>query len=228
VILEEPTTDAKKLLRTIVEMHFHGEDRKDMLRKIIPVIRTGRYIVEDPGRLHQFQDDVIYFEDNFDGIGLWPLPVGEDQESVTVANSLNKRIVNFLLTPIEQGTAYVTLWTSSIWSVDALSLRLQNFDTLYYGPYRWAYVFALLLAGSIFLIYYVLSFWVFELGVFFQAHPWVRLFFFIPAGLLLLIFLLVDPITQNLGNWKFVLVVVLVLVSLVVQREKSKQEAHFP
>jgi hypothetical protein len=72
VLIEEPTTDAKKELRLDVERgELHGIERELLLRSIIPVIQF------DGRNWKQLEDDVVYFKSNFGGIGFWPLAVNE-------------------------------------------------------------------------------------------------------------------------------------------------------
>ncbi|MBE7525918.1 hypothetical protein HS096_06485 [candidate division WWE3 bacterium] len=68
VLIEEPTTDSKKKLRLDIENgELHGTERGMLLRNIIPVIEF------DGKNWKQLEDDVVYFKDNFGGIGFWPL-----------------------------------------------------------------------------------------------------------------------------------------------------------
>lgn len=69
VLIEEPTTDSKKRLRLELEAALHGADREKVLRQVIPVITF------DQDNWQQLEDDIIYFKDNFGGIGFWPLNV---------------------------------------------------------------------------------------------------------------------------------------------------------
>lgn len=87
VLLEEPTTDSKKALRSEIEKALHGEDRVRILRDIIPVIEF------DGVSWPQLEDDIIYFDDNFGGIGFWPLPTrqGAVQEKDSIDNLLIDR-----------------------------------------------------------------------------------------------------------------------------------------
>lgn len=66
VLLEEPTTDTKKLLRSEVEDATLGQERAALLRRIIPVINFNGLAWP------QLEDDLIYFDDNFGGVGFWP------------------------------------------------------------------------------------------------------------------------------------------------------------
>jgi hypothetical protein len=84
VLLVEPTTLTKKSLRNDIEMGFSGEERRTVLRKTIPVIHPTKADA-DPG---QFGDDLIYFEDNFGGVGLWPIPGRSAEELNSQAESV--------------------------------------------------------------------------------------------------------------------------------------------
>ena len=72
ILLSEPTTDSKKALRLSTEdpntTVLKGSNRKFFLRNLIPVIS---YVGANP---LQFADDLVYFSDNFNGVGLWDLP----------------------------------------------------------------------------------------------------------------------------------------------------------
>ena len=90
VFLERPTSRAKKVLRARVESSFKGEERIQVLRALIPVVPPGANAPLEPHQSDglvalatsetnsygQFRDDIVYFQDNFDGIGFWPAPVG--------------------------------------------------------------------------------------------------------------------------------------------------------
>ncbi|PSJ18958.1 hypothetical protein [Nitrosomonas supralitoralis] len=74
VLIEEPTTNAKKKLRFDIEhSELHGVERGLLLRNIIPVIQF------DGRNWKQLEDDVVYFKDNFGGIGFWPLMIDKPE-----------------------------------------------------------------------------------------------------------------------------------------------------
>lgn len=87
VLLHQPVTEKKKWLRLAIENEFRGEQRRDVLRKILPVISSNvhegkpdeRTLCnennEDP--YWQLQHDLTYFRDNFRGVALWPLPTSK-------------------------------------------------------------------------------------------------------------------------------------------------------
>lgn len=76
VYLDRPTTESKTQLREIVEIAFPGLQRIQVLRSIIPILpseanrKTSRD--DSDGEFVQFKDDILYFQDNFGGVGLWP------------------------------------------------------------------------------------------------------------------------------------------------------------
>lgn len=84
VFLQRPTTNTKKQLRARMETGvFQGIDRTRVLRRIIPVIPPGGHenILQsavtptaEPAPFSQFKDDLVYFQDNFAGVGFWPTP----------------------------------------------------------------------------------------------------------------------------------------------------------
>ena len=119
LFMERPTTDAKKELRYRMEQGlFKGEVRREVLRSIIPVVPpSGHALVRtsatpgNPDRTEgpefsQFDDDVVYFKDNFSGIGFWPMldPAGKETAQITeiLAKYFNKTRLPAALTPIAE------------------------------------------------------------------------------------------------------------------------------
>ncbi|SEN77213.1 hypothetical protein SAMN05428959_10350 [Duganella sp. CF517] len=66
VLLEEPTTEIKKQLRSEVEDATMGQARAALLRRMVPVVNFNGIAWA------QLEDDLIYFDDNFGGVGFWP------------------------------------------------------------------------------------------------------------------------------------------------------------
>lgn len=67
VLMNEPSSDAKRQLRAEIEADsaLHGADRADFLRSILPVWHF------DDRNFQQLEDDVVYSRDNFGGVGFW-------------------------------------------------------------------------------------------------------------------------------------------------------------
>lgn len=91
VLVNEPSSDAKKQLRLDVENErgLHGADRAEFLRSMVPVLTF------DQRNWQQFEDDIVYASDNFGGLGLWApdfanlaLPLGNLQQSCAQSKQL--------------------------------------------------------------------------------------------------------------------------------------------
>ena len=65
VLIEEPTSNDKKMLRQNIENALHGEQRQLLLRHVVTVLTF------DGHNKNQLRDDIIYAKDNFGGIGFW-------------------------------------------------------------------------------------------------------------------------------------------------------------
>ncbi len=91
VFINEPTTDTKKKLRSKIENEFSGKERMQVLRKVIPVITPIGHEKDPLGSYKQFKDDLIYFNNNFAGIGLWPVPLisGDDSDADAIATAID-------------------------------------------------------------------------------------------------------------------------------------------
>lgn len=98
LFLEEPTTDAKKILRSKIEDEFSGAQRMVVLRKVIPVISPYGHENDLRGPYTQFDDDLIYLKNNFSGVALWPLPMAADPDAALVSQRL---IENFGMDDVE-------------------------------------------------------------------------------------------------------------------------------
>ncbi|MCY4180054.1 MAG: hypothetical protein OXD48_07230, partial [Litoreibacter sp.] len=93
LFLERDTSDTKKGLRFRMEQGlFQGEQRRRVLRSIIPVLPPTAHefvqtavkekrVADQRKTFSQFEDDVVYFNDNFGGIGFWPVPKQNDPET---------------------------------------------------------------------------------------------------------------------------------------------------
>lgn len=71
VLLSEPSSDSKKQLRSTIEASpaLRGGDRRIFLRSVVPLLVLPQLDTQ------QYQDDLVYVQDNFDGIGFWPSPL---------------------------------------------------------------------------------------------------------------------------------------------------------
>lgn len=180
VFLQQPTSDAKKILRRNIEDEFRGAQRKAVLRKIVPVISPDGHADDPRGAFTQFTDDLIYFQDNFAGVGLWPLPLASDADMAAIKS----RIVE-LYSAAGDDDHIGGL-------VDQYMPGLCQFAC----PNRWAFRLAFDLLVAVLGIYALVAIWVCRLRSFYKQH----FLYFAAAGLTtLLIFiisLICDPYWQ--------------------------------
>ena len=84
VLMKEPTSRQKLLLRAGIENALFSTERVRVLRNVIPVVEY------DGVREGQLNDDIVYFRDNFGGIGFWPMPFANPKDEVEGATTANK------------------------------------------------------------------------------------------------------------------------------------------
>ena len=115
VMLGQPVSDLKKKLRLAVENEFQGEERIDVLRKILPVMPPNGHLeagkadagakwgsAADPYR--QLHHDLVYFRDNFRGVAFWPAVSGSAGEDAQVQSEvLKERLIGVFSRSLSQG-----------------------------------------------------------------------------------------------------------------------------
>ena len=67
VTLDPPYSDNLKLMRQNIESQFDGEDRRNALRSIIPVIHIEEFGEEYTRGM--LSDNLVYIQDNYGGLG---------------------------------------------------------------------------------------------------------------------------------------------------------------
>lgn len=93
VWLQQPTTDSKKQLRLRMDLGgVQGAERAEILDNILPVVPGGghrliRTTRRDPlaapaPEFSQFKDDLVYFRQNFGGVGFWPIPDPDNIDNI--------------------------------------------------------------------------------------------------------------------------------------------------
>jgi hypothetical protein len=81
VLLDEPSRDSKKMLQQDIDFQLHGKDRKLFLHALIPVE------VFDGKNEPQLAEDILYGNDTYYGIGIWPLPFANAVEAAKPGNA---------------------------------------------------------------------------------------------------------------------------------------------
>lgn len=194
VMLQQSTSKAKKTLRRIIEEEFSGADRKAVMRKLVPVISSHE-------EMDQFTDDLIYFQDNFAGVGLWPLPLDSDAEVETV----KAKIIE--LYSSTNGNTYV----GGI--INKFAPELCEFAC----PNRWLFRISFDLLAGLILLYAVLAIWIYRLRSFYKQYFWYYLAVALLTLLIFLISLVCDPFWQQRADAVIATLIVIVVVIMMLR-----------
>ena len=159
VLLGQPVGDLKKKLRLTVENEFQGEERIDVLRRIVPVVppnghkeHEGTAIsakwgsTDDPYR--QLYHDLFYFRDNFRGVAFWPaVAATANAQRDPQTDILHERLIRVFSQSDEQGEGG---WISELLGQD---------PCFFVCPNRWylEVVFFVLFGGLI--LFAALTYW---------------------------------------------------------------------
>lgn len=210
VLIEEPTTDSKKKLRLDIENgELYGIERAMLLWHIVPVIEF------DGRNWKQLEDDIVYFEDNFGGIGFWPLQVNEPevvQEMPSHCDAMS--------------------------SVSGCLVRYFNNTKLYGEPETFLEKFvcenrvyfriALSILTILCLLFASLYFYSCRIHYKIQNfYVWYLLLILVPALIVALLLLTYDPVLEPISTGNLPLILVLsggVVVSVIVYQRRKKQK----
>jgi len=159
VLLGQPVFDVKKKLRLTVENEFQGEERINVLRRIVPVIPPNGHkeqdlqaidskwgSADDPYR--QLHHDLLYFRDNFRGVAFWPaLPATNGEQDLVQMSEVNERLIGVFSQSGEQGEGG---WIGELLGQD---------PCVFVCPNRWylKVLFFVLLGGL--MLFAVLAYW---------------------------------------------------------------------
>lgn len=170
VMLGQPVTELKKKLRLAVENDYQGEERIEVLRKIVPVmppnghLESGKPDMEAKwgsknDRFRQLQHDLVYFRDNFRGVAFWPAVAGTGStDGEAQFDTIKTRLIDVFSQSQQQGQ-------------DGQIGALLGFDPcIYVCPNRWyLIVFSLLLLGILVPVA-TLAYWSCRLRSFIARH----------------------------------------------------------
>lgn len=203
--LNAPTTDTKKALRNKVENGFKGIQRRNVLRKIVPVITPIGHQHDPRGPYQQFFDDLVYFQDNFAGVGFWPVP-SEHSEGF---DAIKTRLIDVFGKDLEQDM------------LERLVTSISPEFCQFACPNRWAFriVFDIIVASL--LLYGLFSITNCRLKSFYRKYVIYFAFAALAAVAIILILLACDPFwNARADDVAFTLLAL--IVALVVWRYVRK------
>ncbi|MBX9637747.1 MAG: hypothetical protein K2Q45_09380 [Nitrosomonas sp.] len=210
VLIEEPTTDSKKKLRLDIENgELYGIERAMLLWHIVPVIEF------DGRNWKQLEDDIVYFEDNFGGVGFWPLQVNEPEVAQEMPSHCD-----------------------AMSSVSGCLVRYFNNIKLYGEPETFLEKFvcenrvyfriALGILTILCLLFTSLYFYSCRIHYKIQNfYVWYLLLILVPALIVALLLLTYDPVLEPISTGNLPLILILtggVVVSIIVYQRRKKQK----
>ena len=190
VFLTDPIHVSVEELRQKTEKILGPKMQRKFLRKIVPVIIPSGY------EKSAIEDLLVYIEDNFGGVGLWPVPIGKtnggEKVNVSVKNEFTKTDEH----------------------VDVLKgILSKHFPWLckFICPNRWVFRIIWDILIGISLVYALLSLWICELRVLYRKYFW----YFLAAILLIILFtFLIFVCNLFWKNRESTLLIILVLAVL--------------
>jgi len=210
--LQEPTTDSKKILRRKIEDDFRGHHRKTVLRKLVPIISPAGSDEDPRGAFYQFTDDLIYLQDNFAGVGLWPLPLASDAEMTTI----EEKIVELFKETNSSNHLGGMIDTYAPWLCE------------FACPNRWLFRISFDLLAGLLVIYALLAIWICRLRGLFKQY----LLYFLAVGLaavmVFLISLVCDPFWNERADSVVITVFLVALVAIIWRSVSKATEPPLP
>jgi len=195
VYLPQPTSDSKKALRRQVENEFHGAERQEVLRKIVAVVSPDGHDQDERGPFAQYRDDLIYVQDNFKGVGFWPLPM----ESDASIKNIRYNLIDLFGKDGQKDHLRAI--------VDDISPQICQFVC----PNRWLVRLVLGLLVGLVAIYALLSIWFCRLKELYKQY---FLYFLIPPLAILLLALVTMSCDPSLAENRDLVLGIIVLILL--------------
>jgi hypothetical protein len=204
VLLEEPVVNNMAQLRYEVEKRYDSRSEKVLLRKIIPVIVPYGYSEAE------IEDTLIYMQDNFGGVGIWPLPPDCSDGAVAVGpgDRVDPKTLNAKLKALifnEEPSA---------------ASRLCNILC----PNRWLMRDFIFFAAVFFLIYGMLSIWLCGLRQVAKSYLGVFLLVLFSTVVVFFFTILCDPYWQDQLNIiinGFIAIIVAGIIGYIIKRKKQ-------
>lgn len=131
VFLPEPSSESKKQLRRLIEESpaLKGADRRIFLRSVVPLLVLPQ---RNP---QQYEDDLVYVQDNFDGIGFWPAPLMDSQITAEQRHTLRRVFVTDPPSPLSEAVCGVVC--PNRWALRLLLELLLLAGVLTWVAFQW-------------------------------------------------------------------------------------------
>jgi len=237
----EHTSHAKKLLRRVIEDAFDGNGtaRRTVLRKMVPIITTLPDLVPDNyfNEGEQFVEDLIYLQDNFAGVGLWPLPTEpegdeEKDEASTDEVTENETAADDLAESHAEaiGARLIDVYGAGLGSglldaeIEFVRQKLCDFAC----PNRWLFRIAFDFLAALLVIYGLLAVWNCKLRKFYQRRTPYFLLYGTATALIFGVSLVCDPFWKQRENVVMLTIIVLLVAFVGVRSIARARQPRLP
>ncbi|MBR7792652.1 hypothetical protein KDM87_08610 [Undibacterium sp. FT147W] len=197
VLLEEPSSDAKKRLQGDIENEagLHGERRARFLRRVIPVVQFDNH------NWQQLEDDIVYASDNFGGIGFWAPDFNNLATPITDMTQSCNNGKNIALCVLKNNREQD--------QVENQPSVVEKFTCVYRGYLQLMLTLLVLLAITLAILYFKYC----EVQNLVKKYfLWVLALMLIPIFLLFTLLLFYDPYMVNLSKGKLPFIISLLII----------------
>lgn len=194
VSLEEPIRPHMDQLRQkIIDRKFTSQEERTLLRKIVPVISPSH-------QKDELEEIVAYFEDNFGGVGFWPIPLSQKGKEYVGTQVIRKEFSFTEEGPVCQ----------------------------FVCPHRWALRIGIDLVLVFSLGYMLLSLWIYDLRRLAKQYTSYVLGGILVAAALLVLTFWCDPFWKDRQADLLFVTLVLATATVIWVTSKKKREADYP
>jgi len=206
--LQEPTESSKTILRRTIEDTFNERDEITLLRKITPIISP----IMNEENAKQLENDLIYFQDNFAGVGFWPLPLNSDKQIDILKNML-----------------------TSLYQVEVESNRVGELIDEYAPglcafvcPNRWLFRIGFDLLIGLLALYAFLAIWIYRLRVLYKQYALYFIAVSLITVLIIVASLICDPFWNERANSVAILAFIIVFTAIIVRSVRKAMQPPLP
>lgn len=216
------TSRSKKQLRRAIEDAFdgYGQARKTVLRKTVPILPTSKSSVVEhyfdkiyEGKTGQFVDDLIYLQDNFAGVGLWPLPLSPFNDEAT---EIGKRLQQVY--EVQDGSSLLPA------PIENLAEIMCTFAC----PNRWLFRLTFDFLVGLLVIYAVLALGKCRLREIYQQKFLYFYGYGLVTALVFTVLVVCDPFLQDISNYVLTGIVLLLAGYLSFRYIRKSMQPKYP
>ena len=184
----------QQVRQQIIDLHLNSTVERTLIRKMVPVV----FPIDQ--KKSEVQELVSYAEDNFGGLGLWPIPLVPEKGEDVMNQVLNE---TFLLSRDGAICQFVC-------------------------PQRWPFRMIIDVLLGLLVVYGLLAVWIYDLRKWIDTYPWVFLGVVLFTITILVLTFWCDPFWKPWQTEMVLGVLVVVAVGTAWVMVKKKREGEYP